>query len=121
MDCPLKTVLLTVVTFLSFSMCSMSGWAAESSDSPSLSGTQAPVTPTPDISGSEREGQRGERMKKGMHKMKEACGADINKHCSTVEPGGGRIVQCLEKHQSEVSSSCQQLLQKKASRQGKGR
>ena len=121
MYCPLKPVLLTAITFLSLTICTLSVWAAESSESPSLPSTQAPVTPAPDTSGAGMEGQRGERMKKGMHRMKEACGADISKHCSTVEPGGGRIVQCLEQHQSEISPSCQQMLQKKASRQGKGR
>lgn len=121
MYCPLKTVLFTLITFLPFNICTISVWAAESSESPSLPSTQAPVTPAPNTSGAGMEGQRGERMKKGMHKMKEACGADISKHCGTVEPGGGRIVQCLEQHQSEVSPSCQKILQKKESRQGKGR
>lgn len=121
MHCPLKTVLSTLIIFLSFNIYTISVWAAESSESPSLPSTQAPVTPTPNPSGSGMDGQPSERMKKGMRKMKEACGADISKHCGTVEPGGGRIVQCLEQHQSEVSPSCQQILQKKGSRQGKGR
>ena len=121
MYCSLKPVLLTVIIFLSLTICTPSAWSAESNESPSLPSTQAPVTPTPNTPGAGMEGQRGERMKKGMHKMKEACGADIGKHCSTVEPGGGRIMQCLEQHQSEISPSCQQMLQKKASRQGKGR
>jgi hypothetical protein len=56
-----------------------------------------------------------------MHRMREACGEDIKKLCQNVKPGEGRIVQCLEQHQSEVSQTCNELLTKKESRQGKGR
>jgi hypothetical protein len=45
---------------------------------------------------------------------------DINKFCHDVKPGEGRIIQCLEQHQAEVSQECNQLLTKKESRQGKG-
>ncbi|MGQ0811867.1 MAG: cysteine rich repeat-containing protein [Nitrospiraceae bacterium] len=85
--------------------------------SPSSPTTQAPApqsTPAP-----QGQGTQGERRKKAMHRMKEACGADIQKFCQNVKRGEGRIVQCLEQHPNEVSQNCSQLLQKKASRQGK--
>jgi hypothetical protein len=61
-----------------------------------------------------------EHREQAMHKMKQACGVDINKFCHDVKPGEGRIIQCLEQHQAEVSQECNQLLTKKESRQGKG-
>src|SRR5579872_4786533 len=41
-----------------------------------------------------------------------ACTREILDHCSTVEPGGGRIYQCLMKHSAELSPGCKEILQK---------
>lgn len=40
----------------------------------------------------------------------QACGADIRTHCDKVQPGGGRVVQCLKEHRSAVSAACQAQL-----------
>jgi hypothetical protein len=37
---------------------------------------------------------------------KGACKADADKLCKDVTPGGGAILECLKKHQSEVSPKC---------------
>ena len=34
------------------------------------------------------------------------CQADIEKHCASVAPGQGRILDCMKKHSSELSSRC---------------
>jgi len=34
------------------------------------------------------------------------CADDIKKFCKDVQRGGGRIVACLEQHQSELSEAC---------------
>lgn len=41
---------------------------------------------------------------------KEACQADFEKFCSGVEPGGGRVIECLSKHKSELSEACQKVV-----------
>jgi hypothetical protein len=41
---------------------------------------------------------------------KGACKADAQKFCADVKPGGGRIVQCMKQHESELSDGCKQNL-----------
>lgn len=38
--------------------------------------------------------------------MMEACKSDVEKHCSGVEPGEGRIIKCLMGHKEHVSETC---------------
>ncbi|MGE5256509.1 MAG: cysteine rich repeat-containing protein [Hyphomicrobiales bacterium] len=37
---------------------------------------------------------------------KNPCAGDIAKYCKDVTPGGGRLVQCLKQHESELSAEC---------------
>ena len=39
-----------------------------------------------------------------------ACVADVKKNCAGVEPGEGRIADCIKKHVGDLSAPCQQLL-----------
>jgi len=47
-------------------------------------------TPTPD--------QRG------------ACGADYQKYCTGTQPGGGRVVACLNGHRDQLSAACRKAI-----------
>jgi hypothetical protein len=42
-----------------------------------------------------------------------ACKSDISKYCQDIKPGSGRIINCLRKHESELSADCNAVFQKK--------
>ncbi len=41
-----------------------------------------------------------------IRQLTAACGADIEKHCKGVKPGGGAISACLAKNSSRISNGC---------------
>ena len=76
-------------------------------------------TTQPSASTSQGQGQTEDR-REAMHQLNVACGDDMKKFCRHVQPGGGRIVQCLEHYQSEISPNCSQWLNRKESQEGSG-
>jgi len=38
------------------------------------------------------------------------CGDDLDRHCSSVPAGEGRLLNCLEKNDKQVSGRCKQAL-----------
>jgi hypothetical protein len=40
----------------------------------------------------------------------EACSADIEATCGSVEPGEGRVAQCLIDNKDKVSAPCQEAV-----------
>jgi hypothetical protein len=55
-----------------------------------LSGSAFAQTPTADQSG--------------------ACGADYQKYCVGTQPGGGRVVACLNGHRDQLSAACKKAI-----------
>lgn len=41
-----------------------------------------------------------------------ACRSDAEKFCKDVKPGGGRIITCLQQHESALSGACRESLEK---------
>jgi hypothetical protein len=44
-----------------------------------------------------------------------ACQADLTKLCDGVQPGGGRIMQCLKTHKDEISAPCKSAIAERMS------
>jgi hypothetical protein len=44
-------------------------------------------------------------------KPRDACAQDVKQFCADVQPGGGRIKECMRSHASELSSKCVSALQ----------
>jgi hypothetical protein len=42
--------------------------------------------------------------------VQKACTGDVQKLCSGVQAGGGRILACLKQHKSDVSDACRQAV-----------
>ena len=47
---------------------------------------------------------------------RKACKQDAEEFCKGIQPGGGRIVNCLKDHQKELSDACYDQLSKRARR-----
>ena len=39
------------------------------------------------------------------------CAEDVQKFCKDVQPGGGRLAECLKQHEKELSGPCKQKMQ----------
>ncbi len=53
------------------------------------------------------------QLEKAVNALKYAatqCKADLKAFCSQVQPGEGRLLQCLDKNSAKVSSTCKQAL-----------
>jgi len=44
------------------------------------------------------------------------CAEEIAKYCKDVKPGGGRILNCLDEHQKDLSVSCKKKLEESKKR-----
>jgi hypothetical protein len=55
------------------------------------------------------------RPREVLFVMRSACGADVRTLCAGVDPGGGRILQCLASNASSLSPDCRAVLSQFAS------
>jgi len=107
-------LMVSVICLGLTSISSFPVWAADPNSGPSAA---PPPVSAPEPS-APTQNQSGGGMQSGMH-IKEVCGVDIKQFCSNVQPGSGRIIACLEQHQTEVSAGCHQLIERYQSRKGK--
>ena len=49
------------------------------------------------------------------------CAADEKKFCGDVQPGGGRIAQCMKAHEAQLSPACQEGIKERAEKAEKVR
>ena len=57
-----------------------------------------------------------EKLAAGFKKLETACGEDLKKYCSTVTPGEGRFLRCIEAHEDKLSDGCSSALDEVAYR-----
>ena len=50
------------------------------------------------------------RPREELFVLRSACGGDVRSLCGGVQPGGGRIVQCLATQAASLSPACKQVL-----------
>jgi hypothetical protein len=62
--------------------------------------------------GAETKGQWKEKHPKMAASM-EACKADKDKFCKDVEPGEGRVMDCMKSHGQDLSSGCRETMEHK--------
>ncbi|MBW2490347.1 MAG: cysteine rich repeat-containing protein [Deltaproteobacteria bacterium] len=51
-----------------------------------------------------------ERAVAALSYVANECDADLDKYCGSIEPGKGRLLECLEKHDKQVSGRCKQAI-----------
>jgi len=47
---------------------------------------------------------------RGGAKLRSACAGDLQRFCADVQPGGGRLIQCLSSHTRELSEVCGSMI-----------
>jgi Golgi apparatus protein 1 len=47
-----------------------------------------------------------DRLNARVEKLENACAEDIKSYCSTVTPGEGRMVYCMQAHEDKISVKC---------------
>jgi len=57
--------------------------------------------------------------------LHEACRSDVKALCGSIQPGGGRIRDCMREHRAQVSSACKlaiadRMLERSGSRSANG-
>lgn len=65
------------------------------------------------VSGSvQAQGQVPPGMRAQAMALAQLCRADFDRLCPGVQPGGGRILACLQRHASELTPQCREAMPK---------
>ncbi|HEU4684161.1 MAG TPA: cysteine rich repeat-containing protein [Nitrospira sp.] len=70
-----------------------------------------PQATTPAPGSAEQSPEQAAGGREGLKRMRQACETDVKQFCHDVRPGGGRIIQCLRKHDAELSQGCRQAVE----------
>lgn len=62
--------------------------------------------PTPDT----RQSQLRERLAGAVQRVQAACRDELHNFCSTVTPGEGRVLLCMQAHEDKISKQCEMAL-----------
>jgi hypothetical protein len=79
----------------SISLLTLAGLVSVSAALPVVSSAQTQVSPQ----------MRGEAMT-----LMQICRGDYDRLCAGVQPGGGRVLACLQNHASQLGAACGQAM-----------
>ena len=54
--------------------------------------------------------QASAEMQSQRRALAQVCRGDYARFCSTVQPGGGRVLACLQQHLGELSAECRGVI-----------
>jgi Cysteine rich repeat/PRC-barrel domain len=54
--------------------------------------------------------QMRDRMSSAMQKLRDACQDELRSFCSTVTPGEGRVLLCMQAHEDKLGRQCEMAL-----------
>ena len=57
-----------------------------------------------------------ERLAAQIAKLQNSCADEIKKYCSTVTPGEGRLLYCMQAHEDKISAKCAYEMEETAAR-----
>jgi hypothetical protein len=57
-----------------------------------------------------------DRLSSAVQRIESACGEEIERFCSDVTPGGGRMASCMDAYSDQLSRSCQSALRRSVNR-----
>ncbi len=89
--------------------------AAAAAGAPAATATAAPAT-APAAAPAPALVLRPLRPREEIFVLRSACGGDVRSLCGGVQPGGGRIVQCLATKAASLSPACKEVLSQFAAR-----
>jgi hypothetical protein len=55
-----------------------------------------------------------EKLTAKVAKLESSCAKDIKKYCTTVTPGEGRMIYCMQAHEDKISPQCAYELEESA-------
>jgi hypothetical protein len=62
--------------------------------------------PSPDA----RQSQLRDRLAGAVQRVQAACQSELRNFCSTVTPGEGRVLLCMQAHEDKISKGCEMAL-----------
>ena len=62
------------------------------------------------VGSAKAQGPLETRLSEATGKIEAVCSDDLKKYCSTVTPGEGRSLLCIEAHEDKISSKCDYAL-----------
>src|SRR5262245_66380114 len=107
----LGSALAFLVTCCPYVLAQSQQAPAEAPRFPQAQGTGQP-SPLRDFQAmiEKQRSQVRERVAGAMGRIESACGAELRNFCSTVTPGEGRLLLCMQAHEDKLSTPCELAL-----------